>query len=412
MAATQLEPAGEGPSERSRARELSGGRNPATGALAPYEEQIRRAQKMETVSNLAAGVARHFNDLLAGILSASRLAARQLDDDHPALPYLAEIAASADRGAELTRKLVAFGRARQPQPRPLRAGEAIDSARTVLRELLSEDVRLSVSVVDPDARIFADPEQLEQVLVNLSLNARDAMPEGGEVALTSRLVTLHQGSIDLPAGLAAGDYVEFAVRDSGPGMDDATKARIFEPFFTTKPEGTGLGLYIVYGIVSTLGGRIDVRSQPGQGATFRILLPASATPMVALASDEGGEHRKPRILVVEDERLIRITLRHTLQAHGFEVLCAGDAGEARSLHEAMGTFDVLLTDMILPGSTGSELARELAQRQPNIGIVYMSAYPRELLLSQGRVSNESRTLEKPFTEDSLVDAVHSVLAHA
>ncbi|MCC7014401.1 MAG: response regulator [Planctomycetes bacterium] len=400
---------GEGdPLEVLRARMASCPGIATTTALAPFEEQIRRAQKMETVSTLAAGISHHFNNLLMGILGASRLAARQLDDEHPALPYLAEIAAAADRGAELTRKLVDFGRPRQPQLRPMRVVDAIEGARGVLRDLLPEDVRLSVILGAPEARVIADPEQLEQILVNLTLNARDALPSGGEVSIAACALELGEASPHLLARMKPGSYVEISVRDTGCGMDEATRARIFEPFFTTKPEGTGLGLYIVYGVLASLGGRIEVDSQLGAGTTFRLLLPAyQPPPAPAVAPD-----RKPRILVVEDERLIRITLRHTLQREGFEVLCAGDAVEARAVLRDVGYPDVLLSDMILPGASGTDLAQEVVLANPATRVVFMSAYPRDVLLAQGRIDASARTLEKPFGEDTLLAVLRDSLIGA
>ncbi len=373
--------------------------------LAPYGEHLRRAQKMELVSNLAAGVSHHFNNLLMGILTASRLAARSLDEGHPALPYLAEIAAASDRGADLTRRLAALGRPATEHARPLRVGDVLDSARDVLRALLGENVRLEVAIEAPDALLLADPDQLQQALVNLSLNAAEAMADGGVIALSARTVHLPKDSGALLPGMAAGPYVELAVRDTGRGMDSQTRARVFEPFFTTKGGGTGLGLYIVYGIVRALQGRIDVDSDLGHGTTVRILLPVHHP----VEPTGAAEPRKPRILVVEDERLIRVTLRHTLALHGFEVHIAADATEARELFDALGDVDLVLSDMVLPGKNGSELARELSALRPGLRVLFMSAYSRELLLQQGRITPSQRTLEKPFSEETLMLAVGELL---
>lgn len=370
-------------------------------ALAPFEEHLRRAQKMELVSSLAAGVSHHFNNLLMGILGASRLAARQLDEGHPALPYLAEIAAAADRGSELTRKLIALGRPREGHQRPLRAGELLEHVRDTLRDLNPENIRLELVLDTPAALVHADPDQLQQVLINLSLNARDAMPDGGTLTLGAGTLSLARGHAQLAPHMEPGEYVVLSVRDTGRGMDPATLTHAFEPFYTTKASGTGLGLYIVYGIVQSLGGRIDVESRVGHGTQFRILVPAWHAPKPEPAAND----RRPRILVVEDERLIRVTLRHTLGANGFDVLLAADAAEARSQFETSGGIDLLLSDMILPGATGADLAREFTAKDPNLHVLFMSAYPRDLLMAQGRITAEQPTLEKPFSEESLLAAV-------
>lgn len=375
--------------------------------LAPYGEHLRRAQKMELVSNLASGVSHHFNNLLMGILTASRLAARSLGEGHPALPYLAEIAAASDRGADLSRRLAALGRPGEEHLRPLRIGEELEAARDVLQILLGENVRLELAVETPCALVLADRDQLQQVLVNLSLNAAEAMSDGGVLCLGVRCVHLPAGTRALSGAMVPGEYVELCVRDSGRGMDPQTRARVFEPFFTTKNGGTGLGLYIVHGIVQRLRGRIDVDSELGRGTTVRILLPVHRPIEPAMPATP----RKTRILVVEDERLIRVTLRHTLALHDFDVLVAADASEARTLFHQNPDIDLVLTDMILPGMNGSELARELLAARPDLRVLFMSAYSRELLLQQGRITPDRRTLEKPFTEETLLGAVNEMLGH-
>lgn len=373
--------------------------------LAPFGEHLRRAQKMELVSNLAAGVSHHFNNLLMGILTASRLAARSLGEGHPALPYLAEIAAASDRGADLTRRLAALGRPGEEHLRPLRIGEELESARDMLQVLLGENVRLELAVEAPDALVLADRDRLQQALVNLSLNAADAMSDGGVLSLGARRVHVAPGARSLQPGMAPGEHLELSVRDTGRGMDPQTRAHLFEPFFTTKNGGTGLGLYIVHGIVQRLRGCVDVESELGQGTTVRILLPVHRPPEPAMSATP----RKTRILVVEDERLIRVTLRHTLALHEFDVLVAADASEARTLFHQNPDIDLVLTDMILPGMNGSELARELLAARPDLRVLFMSAYTRELLLQQGRITPDQRTLEKPFTEETLVQALNEML---
>jgi CheY-like chemotaxis protein len=371
---------------------------------------------MEAISNLAAGVAHHFNNVLMGILGASRMAARHLDPQDPAQTYLAEIGAAADRGAELTRMLVAFGRARDPQLRPHRIAEVIGPTRNLLRDLLGEDVRTSVVIEHPDACVLADREQLQQLLVNLAMNSRDAMPEGGELTISSRALELAADSPLRAPATTPGRYVEIKVHDTGRGMDAATASRAFEPFFTTKQDGTGLGLYIVYGVVQSLGGQVDIESEPGKGTTLRILLPrhecAKISDKSAGNGTSGARARSPRVLVVEDERLIRITLRHTLQENGFEVLCAADVPDALEMFSSSGPIDLLLTDMVLPTGGGAELARTLTERQPNLPVLFMSAYPRELLVRQGRLDPGVPSLEKPFSEETLLASLHGALGRA
>ncbi|MBM3990141.1 MAG: response regulator [Planctomycetes bacterium] len=375
--------------------------------LAPFGEHLRRAQKMELVSNLAAGVSHHFNNLLMGILTASRLAARSLGEGHPALPYLAEIAAASDRGADLTRRLAALGRVDEVHPRALRVGEVLESARDALQVMLGENVRLELAVEAPRAVVLADPDELQQVLVNLSLNAAEAMSDGGVLQLGARCVQDPPGARPPQFPRKLGEHVEISVRDSGRGMDAQTRARVFEPFFTTKNGGTGLGLYIVHGIVQRLRGRVEVDSELGRGTTMRVLLPVHAPVEPAAPSNP----RKTRILVVEDERLIRVTLRHTLTLHDFDVLIAADATEARAHFARSGDIDLMLTDMILPGPSGSELAREVLAEHPDLRVLFMSAYSRELLLQQGRITPSQPTLQKPFTDETLVGALHDLLGH-
>ncbi len=377
------------------------------------ESDLLQAQKMEALGRLAGGIA-HFNNLLMGIIGCCQVAAGQLADTHPARALLDDVSREAERGTGLTRQLLTFSRKRQLAPKRIDLNDVVGPAQTIIRRLLGEDVALHVVLAPGGAPIVADPAQIEQILMNLVVNARDAMPDGGELHVETRGADADADASDGRARGAAGHHVQLVVRDTGVGMDRDTQAHIFEPFFTTKGpgEGTGLGLSTVYGIVTQLGGRVDVASEPGRGATFTVLIPhagepATPAPATATALPSGGSET---ILLVEDEGLIRASLRHLLGQLGYRVLAARDAAEAlRLCGDGAQPIDVILTDVVLPGRSGPELVAEIHARRPGAAALYMSAYPADDLVRQGRLPAGASSLEAPLTAEALSAKIREVL---
>ncbi len=380
------------------------------------EEQFRQAQKMEAVGRLASGIAHDFNNLLAGVIGCSNMARKSVPAESPAAQLIDEIKGAAERGASLSRQLLNFSRQRPVEAVALELNDIVRTAATMLRQVLGEDVQLELELCEDGAPVFGDPTKLEQVLMNLAINARDAMQRGGRLRIATEQLEL------TPANrvrhLSSGRYVRLTVQDSGSGIDPAIRDRIFEPFFTTKPvgEGTGLGLYTVYALVEQFGGVVDFESELGRGTSFRVLLPHRAAPRPAptLGNHSAGassKHRAGVVLIVEDERLIRVSLAHTLAARGYRVLTAASSDEAEQVAaEHPGPIDLLLTDMVLPGRSGRELAERLCAERPALRVVYMSAYPADVLVRQGRIEPGVATLEKPFTDESLDAALHGAFA--
>jgi signal transduction histidine kinase/CheY-like chemotaxis protein len=370
--------------ERSRSA-----RRTAELALEETSEQLRQSQKMEAVGRLAGGVAHDFNNLLVAINGYAELLAAGLTEPRQQ-KFAREIRAAGERAAALTTQLLAFSRRQVLQPRVLDLNESVREIDSMLRRLIGAGVRVELDL-DPELRpVEADPSQLGQVLLNLAVNARDAMAGSG----TLRIVTRNDG----------GDVL-LEVADSGVGMDAATQARIFEPFFTTKGvgqgTGTGLGLSTVYGIVVQSGGSIGVASEPGHGATFAVRLPATAAvPVDEAAAPPAPAAGHERILVVDDEQIVRDLLGSVLRDRGYDVTVAGTPGEAR---EAKGRFDLLLTDIVMPGADGPTLARDIDARH----VLFISGYDQEALVHAGMPF-----LQKPFAHDELARAVRALLDEA
>ena len=380
------------------------------------EEQFRQAQKMEAVGQLAGGVAHDFNNLLTAIGSSADMALEEADDPQALREHLAEIHRAAERAADLTRRLLAFSRRQVLNLEAVALAEVVHDAERMLRRLIGESVRLETSI-DPEAPpVRADRTQLAQVLMNLVVNARDAMPGGGTLTLATghRVVTASEARRQ--RGLAPGAYSVLIVRDTGAGMDEDTRSRIFEPFFTTKErgKGTGLGLSMVYGIVKQTGGYIHVESAPGRGTTFTIHLP------VATAAGISPAHRtvmrRPRgrpgetVLVAEDEDGVRAPVRRILVAHGYRVLEAPDGAAAlRTAEHHGGKIDLLLTDVVMPGMNGAELARRLRRVRPATRVVFMSGYSAEAVATHGVLSPGAVFLQKPFSVEELLEGLRSAL---
>jgi len=384
-------------------------------AQAALEEQLRHSQKMEAVGMLAGGVAHDFNNMLTAITSFAEFISTELPKGSKIEADLAQIRIAADRAVGLTRQLLAFSRKQVMQPRVLEVNLLVGGLDKMLRRLIGEDVELRTALSEGLPTVRADPSQLEQVLVNLVVNARDAMPRGGQLVIETECVTLDDAAAGPDQEVKPGRYLLIQVRDTGVGMDAATQARIFEPFFTTKTQGrgTGLGLSTVYGVVKQNGGHIRVESAPGQGTTFRVFLPASDSlpTLAALPLREIGDLRgHETVLVVEDEELVRGAVRTSLERLGYQVLCASDGDEACILARSHpGLIDVLLTDVIMPRQNGRQVADQLLQMRPGLLVIFMSGYAENAIVHHGVLEEGLEFLEKPFTQTALVRKIRQVL---
>jgi two-component system cell cycle sensor histidine kinase/response regulator CckA len=379
------------------------------------EEELRQAQKLEAVGRLAGGVAHDFNNLLTVITGYSDLLLADLRPDHPHQAAVIEVRKAADRAAALTRQLLTYSRRQTFQPARLDLNGVITELENMLRRLIGEHIEL-VNELDPEAQIVvADPGQLEQVVVNLVVNARDAMPQGGRIALRTGNVVLG-GTDSQPApDVPAGRYAFLEVADTGCGMDEAIRARIFEPFFTTKEpgKGTGLGLATVYGVVKQARGHIAVQSSPGQGTTFRVYLPAAPElPVELQTATEAADHSggTETVLLVEDEAGVRQLARMALEHNGYTVLEAAEGKEALDLvARHPGPIDLLLTDVVMPRMTGHELAARLTASRPDVKVLFMSGYNDDALLRQRLLGEPSAFLPKPFSPAVLAGTVRRLL---
>jgi len=392
-------------SERKRADE----------ALRRSEDQLRQAQKMEAVGRLAGGVAHDFNNLLTAINGNAQLLLEEIPETSPMRADLEEIQRAVVRAAALTRQLLAFSRKQLVRAEILDLNALIGETVKMLRRLIGEDIRL-VTLHDPAlGAVRADPGQLEQLIVNLAVNARDAMPNGGTLTIATSNVEITERATAHGFDIVPGSYVRLVVRDTGHGMDEATLARIFEPFFTTKEpgKGTGLGLSTVYGIVAQSEGFIRVESSPGRGTTFEVHLPRVARedeaptppppPQVVL---DGAEV----VLLVEDEPAVRSLARRILERRGYRVLEAANGEEAlRVFAECDHAVDLLLTDVIMPGMNGRELAERLCSLDPEIAVLYMSGYTEDEIIRRGVLRDGLAFLPKPFSPDGLARRVAEVL---
>ena len=379
------------------------------------EEQFHQAQKMETVGQLAGGVAHDFNNLLTVISGYSEVLLNRLPATDPASGLLQEIHKAGERAAGLTRQLLAFSRKQIIQPKVLDLNALANDVGKMLRHMIGEDVSLTTVLAPRLGRVKADPGQIEQVLMNLAVNARDAMPEGGKLTIETANVDLDQSYAQAHAEVKPGRYVWLAVSDTGCGMTEEVKARIFEPFFTTKEpgKGTGLGLATAYGIVKQSGGYIYVYSEPGHGTTFKIYLPL-VEDGVPSGQSHPGSKTMPKgsetILLVEDEDAVRSLTRYTLQMQGYAVLEAKDGEEAlRVAEKHQGGFHLLVTDVVMPRMSGWRLAEQLAPTHPGLKVMFLSGYTDDAVVRHGIVEAEVAFLQKPFTPSALAQKVRDVL---
>ncbi len=377
------------------------------------QQQLIQSQKMEAVGRLAGGVAHDFNNLLTVMLGYSNLLLDQLAENPLLHQEVDEIKRAATRAAGLTQQLLAFSRKQVLALRVVDLNRELDGMSGMLRQILGEDVSLEMRLKPDVGRVRVDPGQLEQVIMNLVINARDAMPEGGRLKLTTRDVALDERQAR-PRGMTPGRYVQVEVSDNGSGMDEQTLARLFEPFFTTKEpgKGTGLGLSTAYGIVRQSGGSLYADSTMGEGSTFHILLPRVEEPLTAPeAPARGGVARgSETVLLVEDEPLVRSLVHDILRKAGYQVLESGRGEEAVQIarrHE--GTIHLLLTDVVMPGMGGLETARHVLRLRPDIRVLYLSGYTDELVMRHGALGPGQAFMPKPFTPDALLRKVRELI---
>jgi len=382
-------------------------------ALRRMEAQLLQTQKMEAIGKLAGGVAHDFNNLLSVILGISSLLLEKMEPDHPMRADLSEIKQSGERAARLTRQLLAFSRRQMLDPRVLDLNDVVVSIDRMLLRVVGEDIELSVVAAPRLQRVRVDPGQMEQVIMNLVVNARDAMPRGGTLTLETGNVELDETFAREHIGVTPGPHVMLAITDTGVGMDDVTQSRVFEPFFTTKAtgKGTGLGLSTVFGIVKQSGGTIWLHSVPGRGTTFRVYFPATAEgpqpvrPVPQAPSSRGNE----TILLVEDDATVRAVARAILSSRGYDVIAAVDAAEALAVcREAGQPIHLLLTDVVMPRMSGRELAGRIAEIRPAIKVLYMSGCTEDTVIHHG-VDEGIAFLQKPITPRALTQKVREVL---
>jgi PAS domain S-box-containing protein len=379
------------------------------------EDELRQSQKMEAVGRLAGGVAHDFNNLLTIITGRSALLLGRLKTDDPSRKSVELIQKTAARAAALTGQLLAFSRKQVLQRKILDLNTTVAEMSDMLRRLIGEDVDLLLTLGPAAGHVNADRAQLEQVLLNLAVNARDAMPHGGTLGVETDRVEIGPAPPDRPDALAPGAYAVLRVMDTGVGMDAATQAHIFEPFFTTKErgKGTGLGLSMVHGVVRQHGGAIHVRSVAGGGSTFEIYLPQVEAPAPPAAVDDAGARPasgRERILLVEDEEDVRALAREVLERQGHSVLEAGDGAQALQRYEAEGDrIDLILTDVVMPRMSGRELVDRVRAMRPSIPVLYMSGYTEDAILRHGVRDASVMLLGKPFTPADLIGKVREVL---
>ena len=380
------------------------------------EDQLHQSQKMEAIGRLAGGVAHDFNNILAIISACTEFLRDRIDHAAESSHYVENIRKSIERGSSLTRQLLTFSRSSVIRPRVLDLNERLKDVGKLLRPLMGDDVDILIVSKSPAAVVEADPGQLDQIVVNLAVNARDAMPHGGKFILETRSEKVDEAFAEQHQNMAPGKYVLLAVSDTGSGMDEATVARIFEPFFTTKEvgKGNGLGLATVYGIVKQSAGHILVYSELGHGTTFKIYLP-SADHKIGLASKPEVETVSPKrqgttILLVEDDEIMRRLTRQLLQEHGYTVVEADDGKSALEwVASHAGPIDLLLTDVVMRRMSGPELVERLNASHPNLKVVYMSGYTGELIAEREVLKRGVTLLEKPFTRTALLNTIHATL---
>jgi len=379
------------------------------------ERQLRTAQKMEAVGRLSGGIAHDFNNLLGVIIGYSQVLKRSLKPEHPLYEHAEEIEKASQRAVSLTRQLLAFSRQQVLEPVVLNMNALVSDMEKMLPRLIGEDIALTLTLDPALGQVKADPGQIEQVIMNLAVNARDAMPDGGKLTIQTANVDLDTTYTHQHPGSRVGSYVMLRVTDTGTGIDPEIQAQIFEPFFTTKErdKGTGLGLATVYGIVKQSGGYIAVDSEKGKGASFSVYLLRVENAVTApdLSNEAPVSVRgSETILLVEDEESLRKLADMFLRGSGYHVLTAADGAQALQVaRQYAGPIHLLLTDVVMPGINGRVLAERLAPSQPGMRILYVSGYTDSFIAGHGVLEAGAHLLHKPFTEESLTRKVRELL---
>ncbi|HSH39110.1 MAG TPA: ATP-binding protein [Chthoniobacterales bacterium] len=385
-------------------------------ALRKSEEELRHSQKMEAVGRLAGGVAHDFNNLLTAIIGYAELISAREDEDSTTKQHAELIRKAGEQAATLTRQLLAFSRKQMLQPKVIDLNQLVVDMERLLRRVIGERFDLRTVPEAELGTVLADPTQIEQVILNLGVNARDAMPRGGKLAIRTANVHLDKWRApQISVSLAEGDYVELSVSDTGEGMDEVTKSRIFEPFFTTKGpgKGTGLGLATVYGIVRQTGGGISVESELGKGSTFRIYLPLERAPVDRAKPAQAPLEKSANfetVLVAEDEEIVRELVCDVLAEQGYNVMCAVDGIEAlQKAKEYDGQIHLLITDVIMPHMNGQELAEQLSAERPDMKVLFVSGYSDNDIGDHGVIDRRIDLLQKPFTPQALARRIRDVI---
>jgi PAS domain S-box-containing protein len=383
-------------------------------ARANREARIAQSHRLESLGQLAGGVAHDFNNLLGVILNYAEFVAEELEEGTTAHTDVVEIRKAAERATELTRQLLIFSRRETVKPAPVDLNEIVRDIERLLRRTLGEHVELGAELNPDIPAVLADPGQVEQVLVNLAVNARDAMPDGGRVVIQTSDVELDRDFLQEHPGLTPGRYVRLTVADNGSGMEPEVAARVFEPFFSTKRkgEGTGLGLATVYGIVSGAGGEISLYSEPGEGTAFRVHLPAADGAVSILPGEHAVDFtgRGERVLLVEDDDTVRALAKRILTEGGYRVSATSEGKDALALLEdPRNEFDLLISDVVMPGIRGVELARRAQQLRPDLPVLMISGYTTPMAEEDRRALAEAPLLEKPFSRRDLLGEVRSLL---
>ncbi len=379
------------------------------------EEQLRQAQKMEAIGQLAGGIAHDFNNLLTVINGLSALLLEDVPDANRV--EIEAIHAAGVRAAELTSQLLALSRKAVLQPRVVQLNEVIIENERLLRRMIGEDIEISASLAPNLPMVEVDPAQIGQVILNLAINARDAMPLGGRLVIETRAKELGTGDLLLDPDLSAGQYVRLSVTDSGSGMPAAVSNRVFEPFFTTKPvgEGTGLGLAVVHGIIKQSGGTIRVYSEENQGTVFTIYLPAvnvpNASPDIP-GPTQLSVNSNSTILLAEDEDGVQLVAKLILERKGYTVLTAADGLEALAILEAMPGVDLVITDVVMPRMDGRQLAEAVHRLRPELPVLFISGYPNDVIIRRGILDAGIEFLQKPFTPANLCARVAALLVRS
>ena len=382
------------------------------------EHQLRHSQKMDCFGRLAAGVAHDFNNILTIIMGYSELLQNKLDPDDPRRASINVILGAVNSAAKLTSSLLAFGRKQVLNPRLFDLGEMVTGVQRLIARLIGEDVTVETAIAPGPITVLADHGQLEQVLVNLATNARDALPRGGVIRIATGAASLDADAVERIGAARPGAYATLAFSDAGIGMDAQTLEQVFEPFFTTKEvgRGTGLGLAIVYGIVKQHGGGITVASTPGEGTTFTIYLPRQREEESGPAAETNGEQpaeqrgRGETILIAEDDALVRETTAQTLTAAGYRIQVAADGEEVVRIHRALGgNVDLLLLDMVMPHKSGKEAYDEIRSRWGDVNVLFLSGYAPDLVYREGMIDASLPFLQKPASRRTLLEKVREVL---